>query len=42
LTRITVLNGNPDAGTAAFDQYLEQLSSELAAGGHEVTVFELT
>ena len=39
--QITILNGNPDAGNAAFDGYLKSLSDELTSGGHAVTAFEL-
>lgn len=38
--KITILNGNPDAGNAAFDGYLKRLSDELTSDGHAVTVFE--
>ena len=39
--KITILNGNPDAGNAAFDDYLKRLSDALTSDGHAVTVFEL-
>ena len=39
--KITILNGNPDADNAAFDDYLKRLSDELVSDGHAVTVFEL-
>ena len=39
--KITILNGNPDAGNTAFDGYLERLSGALTSDGHAVTVFEL-
>ena len=39
--KITVLNGNPDADNAAFNDYLKRLSDALASDGHAVTVFEL-
>jgi hypothetical protein len=38
---ITILNGNPDAGRAGFDDYLALLSDELTSNGHAVTSFEL-
>ena len=37
--KITILNGNPQA--SAFDAYLAQVQSILAAGGHAVTRLEL-
>lgn len=39
--KITILNGNPYADNAAFDDYLKRLSGQLASDGHAVTVFEL-
>ncbi len=39
--RVTILNGNPDAGNAAFDNYLKRLSDELTSDSHTVTIFEL-
>ncbi len=39
--KITMLNGNPDAGNAAFDGYFKNLSDVLASDGHTVTVFAL-
>ena len=34
---ITILNGNPDAGNATFDDYLARLSDELTSKDHAVT-----
>ncbi len=39
--KIIILNGNPDAGNASFDDYLKSLSNVLMSDGHTVTVFEL-
>jgi hypothetical protein len=39
--KITILNGNPDAGNAAFDGYLKRLSDRLVSDDHTVTTFEL-
>ena len=39
--KITILNGNPDAGNTAFEDYLTRLSDGLASNGHAVTSFEL-
>ena len=39
--KITILNGNPDAGNAAFDGYLKHVYDKLTSDGHAVTVFEL-
>lgn len=39
--KITILNGNPDANNAAFDDYLKHLDDKLTSDGHAVTVFEL-
>jgi multimeric flavodoxin WrbA len=39
--KITILNGNPDADNAAFDDYLKRLSDALTSDGHTVAVFEL-
>jgi len=41
VVKITILNGNPDAGNSAFDGYLDGLSHLLAADQHEVTVVPL-
>jgi len=38
--KVTILNGNPDAGDQAFEAYLRHLAGALAAGQHQVT--ELT
>ena len=38
---ITILNGNPDAGNTAFDDYLARLSDELNSNSHAVTSFDL-
>jgi multimeric flavodoxin WrbA len=38
---IVVLNGNPKADNAVFEDYLEQLSAGLEAEGHEVAVLRL-
>jgi hypothetical protein len=39
--KITILNGNPDAGNVVFDGYLARLSNVLASDQHEVVVWEL-
>ncbi len=39
--KITILNGNPDAGNTAFDGYLARLSDALASDQHEVAILEL-
>jgi len=36
-----VLNGNPDASNTIFEDYLNKLSSTLAAANHMVTLFNL-
>jgi len=38
--RITILNGNPDPGSAAFESYLDRLTAVLSPG-HEVTRLDL-
>jgi len=38
---ITVLNGNPDAGNASFDSYIEDLADRWRASTHEVEVLDL-
>jgi len=38
---IIILNGNPKADNAVFDDYLARLSDILTSDGHAVTVFEL-
>jgi multimeric flavodoxin WrbA len=38
--RITILNGDPDPGSA-FQAYLRDLAGHLRAGGHQVTPLEL-
>ncbi|MBN1485084.1 MAG: flavodoxin family protein [Chloroflexia bacterium] len=38
--RITILNGNPDAGNQAFDDYLRQLAAALQ-GQHDVAILDL-
>jgi len=39
--KITILNGNPDAGNSKFDDYLRELSEELESSKHTVTVMTL-
>jgi multimeric flavodoxin WrbA len=39
--RIVILNGNPSAGSTAFESYLDGLSRTLAAGGHMTTTSTL-
>jgi multimeric flavodoxin WrbA len=39
--KITILNGNPDAGNTAFDTYLEHMTETLAAARHQATTFTL-
>lgn len=39
--RITILNGNPDAGNLAFEQYTAGLSQALNDGGAQVTTLTL-
>ena len=34
---ITILNGNPDARNATFDDYLARLSDELTSNRHAIT-----
>ncbi len=34
---ITILNGNPDTGNTAFDDYLARLSDELTSNRHAIT-----
>ncbi len=38
---VTILNGNPDIGNTAFDDYLARLSYELTSNDHAVTSFDL-
>lgn len=39
--KITILNGNPDATNAVFENYMLRLSDELNSDDHTVTVFDL-
>ncbi len=39
--KITILNGNPDAGNAVFDTYLERLSEALTTAGQQATTLTL-
>ncbi len=39
--RITILNGNPETGNAAFNDYVGELSEQLGSKGHAVTILEL-
>jgi len=39
--KITILNGNPDAGNELFDGYLQRLAGALEPGGHEVAALTL-
>jgi len=39
--KITILNGNPNAGNAKFDNYLKNLSDLLESSNHAVTAFQL-
>ena len=34
---VTILNGNPDASNATFDDYLARLSDELTSNRHAIT-----
>jgi multimeric flavodoxin WrbA len=39
--KITILNGNPDAGNTTFDAYLERLAGALATTQHQATTLTL-
>jgi hypothetical protein len=39
--KITILNGNPDAGNVTFDNYLKELSDLLESSRHTVTILKL-
>lgn len=39
--KVTILNGNPNAGNAEFDRYLAKLSGLLESDGHSVAVLQL-
>jgi multimeric flavodoxin WrbA len=39
--KITILNGNPDAGNVQFDSYLKELSDLLESSKHTVTILQL-
>jgi multimeric flavodoxin WrbA len=39
--KVTILNGNPDAGNTTFDAYLERLIEALAAAQHQATTLTL-
>jgi multimeric flavodoxin WrbA len=39
--KITVLNGNPDAGNASFDSYVEDLAGRWRSSAHRVDVLSL-
>ncbi len=39
--KITILNGNPNAGNTPFDTYLARLAETLITAGHQVTSFTL-
>lgn len=38
--KITILNGNPNAGNVTFDNYLKELSDLLESSRHTVTILK--